>query len=162
MVKRSMHYQTSSISVLNLEHLCIFQIEKLKSLRIPNWLQVTLLVIKLQDKAEFKSYIMHNHGQHFDIEPKEVSPANKYKTMDGLCHLQRACYNSIGGHLSGWTTRACIWLHLVSSKQSAFSNITEKLEGRGTNTCFHLTGGEVDLEEYEFPLVDSGLGLSLL
>lgn len=37
--------------------------------------------------------------------------------------------------------------------------ITEQLEGRKTNTYFHLMGGEVDLEHNnEFSLVDSGQG----
>lgn len=59
-------------------------------MRIANWLQVTSLVIKLQGKAEFKSDIMYNHGQHFNIEPREVSPANKYKTMDGFLLLAKS------------------------------------------------------------------------
>lgn len=83
--------------------------------------------------------------------------------MDGLCHLQRASNNSVSVQLSSWTTRACIGLHLVSTRQSAFLNITEQMGGR-TNTLFHLMR-EVYLEEYnELPLVDSGLGprLSIL
>lgn len=94
---------------------------------------------------------MHNHGGHFHNEPREVSPANKYKAIDGLCHWRRACHNSLGVQLLAWITRACTGLHFVSTKQS------KELEERRNNMHFHLMG-EVDLEEYEFPLVDSGLG----
>lgn len=35
------------------------------------------------------------YGQCFDIESREASVANKYKTTGGLCPLQRACDNSM-------------------------------------------------------------------
>lgn len=118
---------------------------------------MTLSVIKLQDKADFKSYIMHNHGQDFDIESKEVSPANKYKTMADFATCKELVTkvlvsNSVHDNKGMRWVASCIY-------QAKY--ITEQLEGRRTNTYFHLMGGEVDLEEYsEFSFVDSDCPVS--
>lgn len=118
---------------------------------------MTLSVIKLQDKADFKSYIMHNHGQDFDIESKEVSPANKYKTMADFA----TCKELVTKVLVSNSVHDNKGMHWVASCIYQAKYITEQLEGRRTNTYFHLMGGEVDLEEYsEFSFVDSDCPVS--
>lgn len=96
------------------------------------------------------------YGQRFDIESREASVANKYKTTGGLCPLQRACDNSMS--IRCMDNMSMHWVAFCVHEAKCIHR-HHGTAGREKHTYFYLMGEEVDLEEYsEFLIVASGRG----